>query len=46
MNINKDTKLFGSFSKAPGNKGTEFFNRVFQEEKHGYKSSQKTKLKR
>lgn len=33
MNINKDTKLFGSFSKAPGNKGTEFFNRVFQE--HG-----------
>ena len=33
MNINKDTKLFGSFSKSPGNKGAQFFNKAFHE--HG-----------
>lgn len=30
MLINKDTTLFGSFSKNPGNKGTEFFNKAFK----------------
>jgi shikimate dehydrogenase len=33
MNINKDTKLYGSFSQQAGNKGCEFFNAAF--EKHG-----------
>ena len=27
---NKDTKIFGSFSKQPGNKGCEFFNNAFK----------------
>ncbi len=39
---NKDTKIFGSFSKQPGNKGCEFFNNAFK--KHNinaiYKSFQ------
>lgn len=30
MVINKDTKLFGSFSQLAGNKGCEFFNEAFQ----------------
>lgn len=29
--INKDTKIFCSFSKKAGNKGCEFFNKVFSE---------------
>ena len=29
MFINKDTKLFGSFSETPGNNGCEFFNKAF-----------------
>ena len=29
MNIDKDTKLFGSFSKNPGNRGSQFFNEQF-----------------
>jgi shikimate dehydrogenase len=28
--INKDTKIFGSFSSNPGNNGCEFFNSKFQ----------------
>jgi shikimate dehydrogenase len=28
--INKDTKIFGSFSKNPGNNGCHFFNSAFQ----------------
>ncbi len=31
--INKDTKIYGSFSLTPGNNGCEFFNGAF--EKHG-----------
>ena len=27
--INKDTKLFGSFSDNPGSRGSEFFNKQF-----------------
>lgn len=27
--INKDTKIFGSFSENPGNNGCEFFNKAF-----------------
>lgn len=30
MKINKDTLLFGSFSKNPGNNGCKFFNKKFQ----------------
>lgn len=30
MNINKDTKLYGSFSSNPGNNGCIFFNGAFQ----------------
>lgn len=30
MIIDKETKLFGSFSQKPGNKGSEFFNEAFQ----------------
>ena len=30
MLINKDTKIFGSFSSNPGNNGCEFFNSKFQ----------------
>jgi shikimate dehydrogenase len=33
MNINKDTKIYGSFSDNPGNNGCIFFNNEF--EKHG-----------
>lgn len=29
--INKDTKIFGSFSSNPGNNGCNYFNRLFQE---------------
>lgn len=29
--INKDTKIYGSFSKIAGNKGCEFFNNKFKE---------------
>lgn len=29
--INKDTKIYGSFSTAPGNNGCVFFNKKFQE---------------
>jgi len=32
MQINKDTKLFGSFSNTPGNNGCKYFNARFQEE--------------
>lgn len=28
--INKDTKLYGSFSKSAGNNGCEFFNKAFE----------------
>lgn len=28
--INKETKLYGSFSLNPGNKGTEYFNKAFE----------------
>ena len=28
--INKDTKIYGSFSKTAGNKGCEFFNKAFK----------------
>lgn len=31
MQINKDTKIYGSFSSNPGNNGCIFFNRKFQE---------------
>ena len=31
VSINKDTKIYGSFSKKAGNKGCEFFNKVFAE---------------
>jgi shikimate dehydrogenase len=31
MVINKDTKIFGSFSSTPGNNGCEFFNNKFQQ---------------
>ena len=31
MQINKDTKIYGSFSSNPGNNGCVFFNRKFQE---------------
>lgn len=30
MMINKDTKLFGSFSKNPGNRGCQIFNAAFR----------------
>lgn len=30
MNINKDTKIYGSFSNNPGNNGCIFFNEAFQ----------------
>ena len=30
MVIDKETKLFGSFSQKPGNKGSKFFNGAFQ----------------
>lgn len=33
MEINKDTKLYGSFSSNPGNNGCVFFNEAFQ--RHG-----------
>ena len=29
--INKDTKIYGSFSNNPGNNGCKFFNKKFQE---------------
>jgi len=32
MLINKDTKIFGSFSNAPGNNGCRYFNERFKEE--------------
>jgi shikimate 5-dehydrogenase len=40
MLINRDTKLFGSFSNAPGNNGCKYFNERFKEEKKNaiYKS--------
>jgi len=28
--INKDTKLYGSFSESPGNNGCVFFNTAFE----------------
>ena len=28
--INKDTKIFGSFSKSPGNRGCSIFNSAFK----------------
>lgn len=31
MQINKDTKIYGSFSSNPGNNGCVFFNQKFQE---------------
>ena len=31
MQINKDTKIFCSFSKTPGNNGCFFFNKKFKE---------------
>lgn len=31
MQINKDTKIYGSFSSNPGNNGCLFFNKKFQE---------------
>lgn len=31
MHINKDTKIYGSFSSNPGNNGCIFFNKRFQE---------------
>lgn len=30
LSINKDTKIFCSFSKTAGNKGCQFFNKIFQ----------------
>lgn len=30
LQINKDTKIFGSFSESPGNNGCLFFNNAFQ----------------
>jgi len=30
MNIDKDTKIYGSFSNKPGNNGTKFFNQAFE----------------
>lgn len=33
MLINKDTKIYGSFSKNPGNNGCEFFNLAFEKYK-------------
>lgn len=30
MIIDKDTKIFGSFSNKPGNNGTKFFNQAFE----------------
>jgi shikimate dehydrogenase len=38
--INKDTKLYGSFSNNPGNNGCQFFNTAF--EKHGINSIYKS----
>jgi shikimate dehydrogenase len=32
MHINKDTKIYGSFSSNPGNNGCVFFNKRFKEE--------------
>ena len=29
--INKDTKIYGSFSSSPGNNGCEFFNKEFED---------------
>ena len=31
MKINKDTKIYGSFSSNPGNNGCTFFNNAFTE---------------
>lgn len=31
LQINKDTKIYGSFSQNPGNKGCEFFNKKFED---------------
>jgi shikimate dehydrogenase len=31
MKVNKDTKLYGSFSSNPGNNGCNFFNTIFEE---------------
>ncbi len=33
VSINKDTKIYGSFSKTAGNKGCEFFNKTFSDHK-------------
>lgn len=48
MNINKDTKVFGSFSNKPGNNGCMFFNNEF--DKHNidaiYKSFYSTDAKK
>lgn len=33
MQINKDTKIYGSFSSNPGNNGCIFFNKKFKENK-------------
>lgn len=33
MNINKETKLYGSFAHEAGNKGCEFFNAAFEKHK-------------
>jgi len=47
LQINKDTKIYGSFSSNPGNNGTFFFNHAFQ--KHNinaiYKSFYSDNLK-
>ena len=40
ITINKDTKLYGSFSSNPGNNGCEFFNMGFQ--KYGLNSIYKS----
>ena len=39
LQINKDTKLYGSFSETPGNNGCLFFNAAF--EKHIMESPEK-----
>ena len=46
--INKDTKLYGSFSDKPGNNGCMFFNKGFKKHKIDaiYKSFYSTDIKK
>ena len=46
--INKDTKLYGSFSDKPGNNGCMFFNKGFKKHKIDaiYKSFYSTNIKK